>query len=108
MAERTERELVEAARAVVEAGDVTKDGRPRVRAMEKMAGRDITEEQRDEAWRRLLDEEAKPGGDGPPAGLVEVTLAKEHTHRGIVRPAGSRVKGRPGQAEWLREMGVID
>ena len=46
-------ELTEAATAAVAAGKVTADGKPEVKAMEEILGRNITEADRDRAWEQL-------------------------------------------------------
>jgi hypothetical protein len=46
-------DILKAAKAAIEAGKTTKDGRPTVEAIEEILGRDITAEERDEAWDKL-------------------------------------------------------
>ena len=46
-------DLIDAARAAIDAGDITKDGKPEVRAIEEILGRDITAAERDEAWNKI-------------------------------------------------------
>ena len=46
-------DVIEAAKAAIEAGDVTKDGRPEVKGIEAILGRGITAAERDIAWEKL-------------------------------------------------------
>lgn len=56
-------ELVSAASKAMAEGFITKDGRPEVKAMEQILGRDITSEQRDSAYEELkrLNREKEDG-----------------------------------------------
>ena len=65
--------ILEAAKAAIEAGDVTKDDKPEVKAIEEILGHDITAEERDLAWEKILkaetgSQEAQPesGRNGEP------------------------------------------
>jgi len=51
-------DVMDAAIAAVAAGDVTGEGKPHVKAIEKILGRDITAKERDEAWERIKGAEA--------------------------------------------------
>ena len=46
-------DLTDAARAAADAGDITKNGKPEVKAIEAILGRDITAVERDEAWDKI-------------------------------------------------------
>jgi len=52
-AELNQRTIVEAGRAAIEAGQVTKAGKPLVEAIEEILGRNITQAERDEAFEKL-------------------------------------------------------
>ncbi len=53
---KTEEELLAAAKAALDAGDVTGEGKPEVKAIEKRLGRDITAADRDSAWEKIQAE----------------------------------------------------
>lgn len=40
--------------------------------------------------------------------LVEVTLAKPHTHAGVLYPAGSKIKVDDPTAKWLVDNQVVN
>lgn len=57
----TDGEILAAVKEVVERGDegdLTKDGRPKVSAVEAVLGRDISTEERDRAYERLTEPES--------------------------------------------------
>ena len=46
----------------------------------------------------------------PPAEIenrIEVTLKKEHSHRGEEKKPGDKIRVTPRQRQWLKEIGVI-
>lgn len=49
-------DVIEAAKAAVEAADVTADGKPTVQGIEAILGRDITAAERDQAWEKINNE----------------------------------------------------
>ena len=49
---------MDAAIAAIKAGDVTGEGKPHVKAIEVILGRDITAKERDAAWLAIKDAEA--------------------------------------------------
>ena len=51
-------DIIEAARAAIAAGDVTGEGKPHVKAIEVILGRDITAKERDTAWDQIKAAEA--------------------------------------------------
>lgn len=55
----TAEEILEAAKKAIEAGDVTQDDKPTVEAIEKILGKNISAQERDEAW-----EEIRTADDG--------------------------------------------
>ena len=50
-------EIMEAAKDAINAGKVTQDGKPEVKAIEEILGRDITAQKRDEIWEELTKDE---------------------------------------------------
>ena len=50
-------DLIESAREAIDAGKTTKDGKPEVKAIEEILGRNITADERDEAWDELMKSE---------------------------------------------------
>ena len=52
-----ESDLLQAAVTAIEGGRVTQDGRPEVKAMEEILGRNITADERDMAWGRIIKPE---------------------------------------------------
>lgn len=51
-----------------------------------------------------MSEESKPKSPE----LVKVKLATEHVHRGVVRQKGETIEVRKDQAEWLKNLKVIE
>ena len=54
-------ELINAARAAMDAGQVTQDGKPLVTAMETTLGRNVTADERDAAYSAILAEAGETG-----------------------------------------------
>lgn len=63
VAPATPEEILEAAKAAIEAGDVTQSGKPTVEAIEEILGKDVTASERDEAWEKI-ESEKEGNGDG--------------------------------------------
>jgi len=55
----TEEELISAAREVIDAGEVTNDGKPKVDAMMAILGCPLTSQDRDAAWEKIQAEDKK-------------------------------------------------
>jgi hypothetical protein len=56
----TPEEILEAAKKVIEAGDVTQDSKPKTEAIMEILGKKVSASERDEAWEKI---EAEKEGD---------------------------------------------